>query len=317
MSDSIVLVPKAPVATVGNPAEMLPAAARDKLQSLRDDAQDRRAAMMPISDEINDVRLRLAAVDQVIGRHQKVFHPDKAALASEERRRDDLLRELARLQARLEERSKLWSESARVVDRCETFLKSASHLEAAPPVEAPILRKGESGLDALAAIRDKLAKRRDERQAVVDAQVPASVVIEQARSAVEALAERGQPNVMGCIEGGAPFRFAAGALEPVTRGGSGYVQSSIDASALLAWLFKDELVSRIETLIRENADDASALTDAERKSRLEQIDAEILQIERVEEAVIEALHAEGLAVMRRSDCDPRAVLGVEGRAPRA
>lgn len=52
------------------------------------------------------------------------------------------------------------------------------------------------------------------------------------------------------------------------------------------------------------------ISPAARKTRLAELRAELLEVEREEEAAVEMLEAEGVPVIRRPDADPRAVLGI-------
>lgn len=56
--------------------------------------------------------------------------------------------------------------------------------------------------------------------------------------------------------------------------------------------------------------EAEALSPAERERRLAEIEDRLLDAERAEEALVEAMIADGRDVARRLDADPRAILGV-------
>lgn len=57
------------------------------------------------------------------------------------------------------------------------------------------------------------------------------------------------------------------------------------------------------------------LTAAERATRLAKADARLLELSLAEEAAVRALEAAGMAVMRRADADPRAVLAPDNALP--
>ncbi|GLI93667.1 hypothetical protein [Methylocystis echinoides] len=89
-----------------------------------------------------------------------------------------------------------------------------------------------------------------------------------------------------------------------------------DAFALLAWLHRDTIIQRICAEIDAVADDRSALDPAQRAKKLAQADAAILLAEREEEAAICEALSRGFLIDRREDADPRAIVGIEGPAPR-
>lgn len=81
----------------------------------------------------------------------------------------------------------------------------------------------------------------------------------------------------------------------------------VDTHALVALLFKDQLLARLDSLVDAIADDGAALTDEAREAKEQELLASILRLEREEEFFLEQCHGE---VIRRADADPRAVLGI-------
>jgi hypothetical protein len=90
-----------------------------------------------------------------------------------------------------------------------------------------------------------------------------------------------------------------------------------DAVGLIAFLCRDQLRAAVESEIAELADDEHALDPAARQERERAIEAQILETEHIEEAIIEAAEAEGTAIKRRDDADPRAVLHLASTLPKA
>jgi hypothetical protein len=80
-----------------------------------------------------------------------------------------------------------------------------------------------------------------------------------------------------------------------------------DTLAILAFLQPELLLSKMEEAITAGTSDEEALTDTERTSRIADIKADLLAIERNEEAFIELC---GTEVLRRPDADIRAVFGL-------
>jgi hypothetical protein len=87
------------------------------------------------------------------------------------------------------------------------------------------------------------------------------------------------------------------------------------APALLAWLFQNQLIEKLEQEIDELADDDNALTDEQRTQREAALAAELLAAERREEALIVMAEAGGTQIMRRPYPDPRAVLELSSELP--
>lgn len=118
---------------------------------------------------------------------------------------------------------------------------------------------------------------------------------------------------MPAILHGRPIRFpeTLETAEGVSATEAVYVQlKSPDAFALLAWLQKDELIRRIDAAIDAEADDATAISEEDKKQRIAQIKSEILVIEREECADIEAAASVGQVIAFRDDTSPEAVLGI-------
>jgi hypothetical protein len=90
----------------------------------------------------------------------------------------------------------------------------------------------------------------------------------------------------------------------------------INLLGLDVWLLRDLMVERGEAEIAKIADDDHALSPQDRAAKEVDLLADILELERLEEAHIMAAEAAGQAIARRSNADPRAILGVDGPAPR-
>jgi hypothetical protein len=87
-----------------------------------------------------------------------------------------------------------------------------------------------------------------------------------------------------------------------------------NANALVAWLFDDALVAKFNTAVDEMP--AGGIMTEERAAREADLLAEILDLERREEACVEAIEQTGLDFQRRAEADPRAVLGLASSLPR-
>jgi hypothetical protein len=111
-------------------------------------------------------------------------------------------------------------------------------------------------------------------------------------------------------------------LHGMARSGDGHIDVHSggpvyyhDPVALLAWMFGDDLIARIDEEIDAVADDGAALDDATRAQRIAAIDVEILECQREEEAATLAAIDAGIEIERRGDIDPRAFLNLSDDAP--
>jgi hypothetical protein len=84
----------------------------------------------------------------------------------------------------------------------------------------------------------------------------------------------------------------------------------IDAAALLAFLFEDELSKKLDQLIESNADAAGSLPLPQRARNLATLANNVDEAERIEAAAVEALVAEGRTAFHRSDISVLAVLSL-------
>ncbi len=188
-------------------------------------------------------------------------------------------------------------------------------------VAAPKLLKGELSADGATRHREELAQARARRREIEAAAITSAEARSIIRKDVEALIARGRPSVDAIIEGGSeaitwPLARAKspivgavvinGAVAPVTNE---HREPEIDTLALLAWLNRDLVMKRLDEELAEAQDDSRALSREQRQKKLQQIDEEILALERAE-AVLVA----DAGMSPRGDMDVRAALGCAGPA---
>lgn len=127
------------------------------------------------------------------------------------------------------------------------------------------------------------------------APLPAKTLLERAKQEARKIAEKGAPRFDPRIRGGSPVDL---------------VRSLEDSPGeFVAWLFQDQLEARLSEMIGSR-DLPGALSDADRERAIAKLEAEKLQLERVEEALVVLAESMGQHIPRRRDCDPRAVLEV-------
>jgi len=109
---------------------------------------------------------------------------------------------------------------------------------------------------------------------------------------------------------------------PIPDGAGGVVSVESQAESLLCVLFGD----RVRVVLLERCEEnlarfGSGLPAGERRAKLEQLDARILQLERREEDLIDSAEAEGIEIDRRADANVWVVFGIKveeaGEAPPA
>lgn len=295
----------------------LPQQVADKLWALDREAKDRHAALTAVSADLVDARQSKIFADQ---RDRELLESldvrrfggeDHPSVVAHRKKREKLSADLSRLQRIYDERSQRWREVSEPLSEFERYFADhrATVFKRAEATPVPKLEKGESFVNGVARVRKLIESNKAEEQLVANANLPTDVAIEKAIAQVTAAAERGKPNVLELLEGRQKFSFRRGYYEPSLK------QQPIDAEALICWLHKDALIAALKSEILANADESSALDDATMVKKVQQIRARRLAVEREEEALIEAAHAQGIAIARRRDADPRAVFGLSDDAP--
>ncbi len=191
------------------------------------------------------------------------------------------------------------------------------------------MKKGEGHDAALERIRREIGSRRADAQAVRTAPTPSSEAIALMHQQVDALAKRGAPDCFGLVEQRGDIAFptlkakitrwtsSSDGSRTVLDPTAGHADSP-DALAVLAWLARDDLKAALETEIRQIADDANALTPAERQTRLAALEADIAELEREAARIAWDWHEEHGADLALSDIsDPAIVLGIAPAPPTA
>lgn len=150
---------------------------------------------------------------------------------------------------------------------------------------------------------------------------PSSVTKAAAKGLIDRLADQGQPNLDAAIEHGMDIVFATTRLQSLVynaRPGAVAYAEVPDVLGLLAWLFRDQLLAKINAGFDEIADDKSALSQQQREEAEAQIGADMLAAERAECALIWHADDKGEVIDFRCTTSPQAALGVALRTvPRA
>jgi hypothetical protein len=333
--------PRGGPVTYGQPfdlANRLPATGRSKLvqlRQLRDDLsavfdkaledwniarEDRGRALQRLTNLTDPMAAMRAGFDSSYG-------PDHPTVIDAQRQLDEAEARFAAITERRDNAGQKRNSLLKLIRACEDYIQAHRGEElAAYEGEPPEVTPGETAKEALERVRRERATLAADLHEVRCAPIPSSMVKARIKAEVEALAERGAPNLSHLVEFGGDIRWpdlplhasfdGAFAFAPSPDGksppqhlslyGSPRVQV-IDAQALLFWAHKDAILKKLIADADAMVDDEAALTDEERADREADLLARILEMERREEAFVEAL---GDPFARRPEADPRAFLSI-------
>ncbi len=311
------------LAMAGDIAVSLPAPARKKLKSLRAAAEiewdtrrrlnEKRQVLMEgvagLRDEIEAMTLPLKSMSRR-SRPGRGLPEDSGEVKRARLQLDSLTEDLDEANAIYGNRA---ANSLRsLVSRVEEYVRrSGRAILGVAAAESVTLRKGETVQSAVENRRRRIRELRDQLNSVSRAPWPSRIAKEKSRAQIAELQVRGRPDVFGLVERGRPIEWPT---LPDTVSAEltlpQFIREPIDAAALIAWALGPILIDAIDREIDELSDDERALTSDQRRAKTLEIVTDMLVVEREEETLIEMAEAEGLRVPRRSDADPRAVLGI-------
>ena len=316
----------------------LPKAVKAKLRDLRRARDDGRLAWRAVSDERaeawDDKRSVEARLTVLTGgrpnspwyghaQHANYYrleddHPD---VAEQLTKLADAKTNIERLDRLVEVRAHHMDQLSRLLNSLETYLgeglaavADAIKIYKGP---APSPQKRETPTDAVERCRRRLRELDAERHRVSSAPWHSAEAKRRARAEIDALAARGQPNVMPLIESRDETIYWAERLYTDTVIGGRMISAVGDPQALplLFWLHRDAVVAKIEAQIDEIADDQNALTKEQRAEQIGEIDRDRLAIQRDEEHWVSKAIEDGMTMLRRPEADPRALLGLDDSMP--
>jgi hypothetical protein len=156
-------------------------------------------------------------------------------------------------------------------------------------------------------IRVRIGKLKDERDSLVDADVPQDEALQRLDDWIATERDRYRSGSIGAFIARDQGQVAP-MIHPTVSGGNtvsfGNVQSA------LVWIAPDlvraALAAEIENHYRTRGD--AGVADDDREQRLAELDDELLELETDEERMICQAEAAGLTVLRRGDADPRAIV---------
>lgn len=152
-------------------------------------------------------------------------------------------------------------------------------------------------------VRSKIAAIEAAINETTFAPLPLADVKEAIVREISEIAAKGQPRVRYNDRRSSPLKL--GEALGISNSPAGP-----STAATLVWAMQEIITERALSLVGD-IEPERALTNAQRDALLEQLAAERLEAERIEEAAIMAAHAAGIAIARRREADPRAVLGIK------
>ena len=244
---------------------------------------------------------------------------DAGSVVAERKKLQRADAELRRVTTLKEIRSTKWNEAAQLERFVTDWLMDGGipggcKIEAVE--DAPItdlLKKGENIADAVERYRHRLRELAADLHRVKSAPWPSSVAKAKAKAQIDALADAAAPDCDRAIEHGLPVSFATMMQTAMVRGVETpalSVTEAIDTFGLMMFLFKDQVLQKINAALDEAADDSNALSEREREEAIAQITFDSLVCERAECSLIWSADAKGDVIGFRSTTSPQAVLGL-------
>lgn len=172
---------------------------------------------------------------------------------------------------------------------------------------AQVRKASSAALEAVGELRGKIDGIKAELAALRERPCSRAEVEGRARELVKALAGHGSPIGSVLIDANPPFPAAV-----LSRAAVGLRAAS--AAELLAAYFPEAFVAGLLAEAERAAEASGGWGEAggeTRQAELERLAAELLALEHQEEALIMTAGELGIAIARRPDADPRAVLGLD------
>ncbi|SFZ82900.1 hypothetical protein SAMN02983003_1339 [Devosia enhydra] len=320
----------APTITVSDPVatlpEGLPATAAGKLVALRRARDDARvlyeaaqsavfAFRGPDSDLIPAERLvaeyekldlrQVTLAPLRMGRDGSPTEASEAAHAADAKkfdaRRQEAYDRLDRLKTEYEaaralqaERGRQWQALNGLVAALERWLDKHTGRFAPVPLEPPAVFAGKPYGQGLSELRDLIAALTAERKRIERAPMSASEAKARIRPWVKMMADR--VRLVGAIHHGVAIDLASAEPDPTL--------------AYLCFLNPDAVVRRLEQEVDAQLQGRFTLGELDKARKLKELDGQLLNAERREEALIMIMAEVGTVVLRRPNADPKAVLGL-------
>jgi hypothetical protein len=294
----------------------------ERLRLLRQRSADCHALCVPFS-ELQDASVARQEAEQRLARLQAPAQQSGFSLKDTDPRVVTAKKAVAkltddarRLQERSDQRAQAWQICARALQAAESWLKtgrpSGTVLEAVE-VELPKPARGESGLlDAIENRRRRVRELRADAHRIRSTCYPSSFCKAKLRTEIEQLSMRGQIDVSGLVEHGDKINWPQTTLRSQVFNAASAVAfcETPDVLAVFAFVFKDQLLKRLDQEIDASADDANAMTPEAREQAESEILGDLIEIERQEAELVFRAQAQGIQIEHRGDISPQSLLSV-------
>ena len=312
-----------------DPVEILPERSKDLLHKLRLRSADAHA-VVPEFESIRQAALAKTTAANAVKRYTDPasaggfnLNPADGQVVAAQKLFDKAADDLRRLQELSEIRTAAWQAASAALSNVETYLrhgKPANTTFEAVEVEVPKPAKGENGvLDQIETRRRRVRELKADLHRIASAPFPSSYCKSRVRETVEALAQTGAPVLTNVIEHDSTVIWPSKTVQSEVHGAQRSLSFSEqpDALALTCWLHRDALIARLNAEIDSESDDKAALSHADREVRAAEVQADLVEVERVEAALVFDAWSKGLPCEHRADCNALAILSCALVTPRA
>jgi hypothetical protein len=312
------------MATTFDAISVLPRPAAAKLRRLREIEEDRHGALMAAREALEFARENRNRGQAAIGEYENRSNLRQVAEVAERMRKElePLQAEFSLRNESYQLKSERWKVAKRLTARIEDYVASLPRGQKIEVLTPPLLERIGIGAkrgptleprEAIEAARREIEMLNDRVAKIEHAPFPLSEAVERVELAVDALAANGAPDLDGILAGGNEIGWPTD-YRLLGEGGI----SIHDTPAFIAWLDPLALKRRVVSELEEahGDDEAAAIARADRPKMIADVRERLLAVERAEEAAITELEDTGIEFDRRESADPRAVLSINGPAPR-
>jgi hypothetical protein len=311
--------------TNNDPHDVLPPAAQKKWTALVQRVTDAHNAMPEFAirkdaaEAVTVIQRRISDLTRLKSEGGFGLSDDAGTVIAERKKLERATAQRDLQQALYEVRGARWNTCAQLRAAASDWLLRGGiphgcvieSVEDAPLAE--LLKKGERISDGVERYRHRLRELAADLHRVKSAPWPSSVAKAAAKAQIEALAAAAAPDCESAIEFGSQIGFVTKTVSAMVHNveapAIAFVETP-DTLGLFCWLFKDQLLAKINAGLDEAADDKAALSQQQREQMEAQIMADTLMIEHSECALIWHAEEKGEVLDFRSDTTPMAVLGL-------
>jgi len=246
-----------------------------------------RARLIPHSERqasVTEMHQRKNRLLRVTGRRVDEnfsLPPSDARVVEAENALEEAERKVQRLQRLDAERSPAWVTASRLAQRAETEIRNRPGGTTWHDADEPALPNGEL-VELITRQRVAIADKKAEIERLASATVTRADAKRLAREQLDAITRA--PDLTG-LKHGLDMLFPVERLRVEmfnTTGGALGFTSANDGSGLMAWLFCDELLQRIDTEVDAMIGAKEGMTATEREKMISKLEADLMDLERVD-----------------------------------